>query len=69
MKDKVFAAIESYVFFSFSCTLPSGEPTEAALRVLGEKLGFTGRKAQSTDPHIIAREATDYFAAKYNKVN
>jgi len=45
-----------------------GEPTEAALRVLGEKIGYAGRTKQSTDNEKICKDASDHFAAKYKKL-
>lgn len=45
-----------------------GEPTEAAVRVLGEKLGFPGRKQQSEDKDLIANETSLYFTSKFHRV-
>jgi len=45
-----------------------GEPTEAALRVLGEKIGFPGRKAQSTDQEVMTHETADHCAKNFKKL-
>jgi magnesium-transporting ATPase (P-type) len=45
-----------------------GEPTEAALKVLGEKLGYPGRGAQATDTADVTHDASDYYAKLYPKV-
>jgi Ca2+-transporting ATPase len=45
-----------------------GEPTEAALKVLGEKLGYPGRKSQSTDKGEVTHDASDHYSALFPKV-
>lgn len=45
-----------------------GEPTEAALRVLGEKIGYPGRKSQTSDNEAVCNETSNHFASKYTKL-
>lgn len=45
-----------------------GEPTEAALKVVGEKLGFPNRGPISSDKSLSTHEATDYFTKQYPRV-
>merc|ERR1719353_805735 len=41
-----------------------GEPTEAALKVLVEKIGLPG-KAKPTDPSLMCKQANDYWNDAY----
>ena len=45
-----------------------GEPTEAALKVLVEKLGIPGKSAKSIDPFLMACEANTYWEQQYEKL-
>lgn len=45
-----------------------GEPTEAALKVFSEKIGYPGRGPQKTSPDDITHDSSDYYGAQYNKV-
>lgn len=59
---------ESVILYQEGRYARFGEPTEAALRVLGEKIGHPGRASQSADEQKVCKETSDHFAAKYNKL-
>jgi Ca2+-transporting ATPase len=44
-----------------------GEPTEAALKVLVEKMGSYEKK-RSVDPHAMVRQFNDHWSAKYKRL-
>ena len=45
-----------------------GEPTEAALKVLAEKIGVPGQSARTADPFMLAHECSDYWNGQYKKL-
>lgn len=53
---------ESQILYKDDKFVRVGEPTEAALRVLVEKLGYPGRGDQATDKTVITHDASDYYS-------
>lgn len=45
-----------------------GEPTEAALKVLVEKLGVGSSFIKSYDPYDLVKQCNNYWASKYEKL-
>ena len=45
-----------------------GEPTEAALKVLAEKIGVPGLSKRTSDPFMLAHECSDYWNTQYVKL-
>jgi len=45
-----------------------GEPTEAALKVFAEKIGYPGRGAQKTATTEITHDASDHYGSQFKRV-
>jgi len=59
---------ESQILYKDGKFTRVGEPTEAALRVLVEKLGYPGRGEQTTDNKLITHDASDHYKKHTTKI-
>ncbi len=58
---------DAHIAFQDGKYIRSGEPTEAALNILVEKLGVPGLK-KSSDPVILASQCVNFWKAEYARV-
>ncbi len=58
---------DAHIAFQDGKYIRSGEPTEAALSVLVEKLGVPGLE-KSSDPVVLASQCTNFWKAEYARI-